>query len=117
VERFAPLPDDDHLADLVLHLVASHHGYARPFAPVVPDSSPPGVSGTLDGRPIFLDATARTAAVPAHRLDSGLVDRFWRLVRRYGWWGLAYLEAILRLADWYASTVYLNREELKESLR
>ncbi|MDR7502071.1 MAG: type I-U CRISPR-associated helicase/endonuclease Cas3 [Armatimonadota bacterium] len=116
-EQFARLPDDDHLADLVLHLVASHHGYARPFAPVVTDPSPPGVTGTLDGRPILLDATARTAAVPAYRLDSGLADRFWRLVRCYGWWGLAYLEAILRLADWYASTVYLSREELKESLR
>lgn len=105
-EQFAGLPDDDRLADLVLHLVASHHGYARPFAPVVTDPSPPGVTGTLDDRPILLDATARTELVPPHRLDSGLADRFWRLVRRHGWWGLAYLEAVLRMADWYASTVH-----------
>jgi CRISPR-associated endonuclease/helicase Cas3 len=89
--------------DLLLHLIASHHGYTRPFAPVCLDDQPPDVRGQLAGVVITLDAGQRRKLVPAHRLDSGLADRFWHLTRRFGWWGLAYREAILRLADWYAS--------------
>lgn len=95
------LSDEDR--DLVLHLIASHHGHARPFAPVCEDRSPPAVSGQLDGMVVGLSVEQREALVPPHRLDSGVTDRFWMLARRFGWWGLAYREAILRLADWYAS--------------
>jgi CRISPR-associated endonuclease/helicase Cas3 len=101
-ERRAPLPEERDAADLLLHLVASHHGHARPFAPICDDPEPPPVSGRLGDRLVALSAEERARWTP-HRVDSGLADRFWRLTRRYGWWGLAYLEAIIRLGDWYAS--------------
>lgn len=89
--------------DLLLHLIASHHGHGRPLAPVVADVDPSDVDVTPLGAPEVVSGEQRRSLVPPHRLDSGVADRFWSLTRRYGWWGLAFIEAILRLADWEAS--------------
>ena len=69
--------------DLILHLIAAHHGYGRPRIPFV---------GCEDEPPSKLEATAGAAAL-----------RFVRLQKRYGPWGLAWREAILRAADQGAS--------------
>lgn len=100
-DRWASLGGGDR--DLTLHLIASHHGHARPFAPMVPDPHPPAIFGKHVGVPMEWSEQERAHRTAAHRADSGVSERFWLLNRRYGWWGLAYLEAVVRLSDWYAS--------------
>lgn len=67
--------------DLALHAIAAHHGRARPHFPVV-ESYDPEVKDEV--------VAALVREVPL---------RFDRLQRRYGRWGLAWLESILRAAD------------------
>lgn len=69
--------------DLVLHLIASHHGFARPIL---------RTDGYEDAPPSVLVERARTIAL-----------RFARLEKRWGPWGLAWWEALLRAADQNAS--------------
>ncbi len=102
-ERLMLPSGNEILDDLALYCIASHHGHGRPFAPFSPDDDPPPVTGMHDGVAIDIAGAGRAEWPLPHALDSGIPERFWRLTRRYGWWGLAYLEAILRLGDWYGS--------------
>jgi CRISPR-associated endonuclease/helicase Cas3 len=80
----------DSECDGVLHLIASHHGRCRPFSPCVADDYPVEIR------------YENWAARSDHRLEraaSGIAERFWGLNRELGWHGLAFAEAILRLAD------------------
>jgi CRISPR-associated endonuclease/helicase Cas3 len=79
--RLGELPDD--LKDLALHLVAAHHGFARPLISTM---------GCEDAPPSKLEELAREVAL-----------RFARLQKRWGPWGLAWWEALLRAADQQAS--------------
>jgi CRISPR-associated endonuclease/helicase Cas3 len=98
--------------DLVLHLVASHHGYCRPFAPAVFDEKPVKVSlqGHKSEKFGSIDVGGAMSDNGLHRLDSPLVDRFWGLVAKYGWLELCWLEAVLRLADHRASEAEQSKD-------
>ncbi|WP_103063925.1 type I-U CRISPR-associated helicase/endonuclease Cas3 [Actinomyces qiguomingii] len=83
-----PYPGD---VELLQHLVASHHGRARPFLPAVDDQG----DGVL--RAAIGDINAEVPLpVELHLTDA---DRFARLNDRYGRWGLALLESVVRSAD------------------
>ncbi|MGH7997531.1 MAG: type I-G CRISPR-associated helicase/endonuclease Cas3g [Opitutaceae bacterium] len=72
--------------EIVLHVVAAHHGRARPHFP----SDEIGDNATMP------DADAIILATEIPR-------RFARLQQRFGRWGLAWLESLLRASDYAAS--------------
>ncbi len=90
-DDFRRLNDDQR--DLVLHLIAAHHGRARPHFPAGEDFDPQAT-----------DERSAAIAVEVPR-------RFARLQRRYGRWGLAYLESLLRAADYAASKYRMENPE------
>lgn len=104
VQRQPELLAQAHDPDLVLHLIGSHHGWCRPFASFSDHEQDLDVTVSMVHGPGELRADLRAGT--RHRLarlDSGVVERFWKLTERYGWWGVAWLEAIVRLADHRAS--------------
>lgn len=85
--------------ELLLYLIASHHGYCRAMAPVVQDANPEPFEATVDSEIISFEGKN----CPLAHLADGVSRRFWELNRRFGWWGLPYVECLLRLADQYES--------------
>lgn len=82
---------DADAADLLVHLVAAHHGHARPWLPAV-----------ADGEPRKVTARFGSVEVSIPSQDTVAFDhpaRFCRLNAAYGRWGLALLESIVRCAD------------------
>ena len=84
--------DDDPLADLLVHLVISHHGSGRPLIRPVPDGTAAAVHAQIAD-------TAVTAPADLSIIDWNQPARFVKLNDRFGPWGLALLEAIVRRAD------------------
>lgn len=73
--------------DLILHLIAAHHGWARPC--------------------FMSDATShevdQTRKKKAELVSADVMRRYHKLQKRFGLWGLAWLEGLVRGADWQAS--------------
>lgn len=100
--------------DLVLHLVASHHGRGRPGLIGVPDDSgghfdlPISLLGVHDGdgedRTVVVDGTLSSS-------DWDQPSRFASVNTRYGRRGVALLEAIVRQADWIESALGAGRND------
>ena len=87
-----PASSNAALHDLLLHLIISHHGSGRPLLPPVEDATTTGVSEVVEGASV--EASADLSIV-----DWDQPARFRRLSDRFGPWGLALLEAILRQSD------------------
>lgn len=87
--EFLQLPQD--MQDFVLHLIAAHHGKARPLI---------SIKGCEDAPPSALEDRAREVAL-----------RFARLQKCWGPWGLAWWESLLRAADGLASRANDERDD------
>lgn len=77
--------------ELITHLVAAHHGRGRP----IPHHTIDDEVVTYVAAPNGHEVTVSTDA----NLDWSQPDRFAALDARFGPWGLALLETIVRLAD------------------
>ncbi len=98
LESHSTVLESAHDKDLVLHLIATHHGHARPLPPIEEDKEPQRLEYDFEGRILQVNSNFADSS-----LAQEMSDRFWRLVRRYGYYGLAWIETILRLADFRQS--------------
>ena len=98
--RFDDLPADQR--DLALHLILSHHGFARPWI-----------------QPEFKRETGAINLSPdeAQKLAFDAALRFARLQKRWGPWGVAWWEAVFRAADRLASSWNDNHDLMPPTLR
>ncbi|HVV53595.1 MAG TPA: type I-U CRISPR-associated helicase/endonuclease Cas3 [Polyangia bacterium] len=77
--------DNEEERELILHLIAAHHGRARPHFP----------------EDELFDPEAHD--VDLREVGVSVATRFAKLQKRFGRWGLAYLESLVRAADYAAS--------------
>ncbi|HJL18314.1 MAG TPA: CRISPR-associated helicase Cas3' [Sandaracinaceae bacterium LLY-WYZ-13_1] len=113
---------EEGLSDLAAFLVAAHHGKVRmslrPLSWSDAESASNGrleIRGVADGDAIAAVRLDSETVTPALSVDLSLArlgrdsgrpswaERAWRLLERWGPFRLAYLETLVRVADWRAS--------------
>ena len=82
----------DGMEDLLMHLIVSHHGSGRPLVAPVED-------GTRDSVSVHVSEAELKVSADLELVDWDQPSRFKRLNDRFGPWGLALLESIVRQAD------------------
>lgn len=97
-------------SDLVVHLVASHHGRGRPGLWGVES---PTVEVVVNDDDLDSEIPIGVVKVDGQlaRHDWDQPGRFHRCNERYGRYGVALLEAVLRQADWLVSAAANLKEE------
>lgn len=80
--------------ELVLWLIGTHHGWGRPFFPPI---EWPEEGGSIEAD--LEDEVVKCRAESLASIQARWFDIQQEVTQRYGPWGLARLEAILRLAD------------------
>jgi len=93
------LVKEAHDKELVKYLVGTHHGRGRASMPAVNDNGMNQVAFNFNGIEVNFNGKHNL-----ERLDSGWTELFWEVTRRYGYWGTAYMETIVRLADHICSS-------------
>ena len=83
-----------HDPDLVLHLIATHHGYGRPISMIATDT---------DSQVVRYFHGEHEMETSTNLVGTGLIlegaERFWKLIAHYGHHDLAWLETIFRMAE------------------
>ena len=83
---------------LVRILIGTHHGHGRVLPPICRDTYPIRVT-----QPMVVQNLETDSRTDYHRFDSSWANDWNSVNQRYGYWQVAYLEAILRLSDWFVS--------------
>ncbi len=96
--------------DLLLHLIATHHGSARPFANAVKEEPETDVKWPFNPELFDEKFPGGSYRQQIREWNAELPERFWRVVRKWGWWGASYREAVFRLADHAQSAAEQDRD-------
>ncbi len=91
--------------DLVRHLVLSHHGLARPLSVATDDGAGLRTEVLVGDRTVLATTDPRVQ-------DWGQPDRFRDACERFGLWGLALLEAVVRQSD-HAASAAIDRRGIR----